>query len=82
LISCNDSLFADISGAGGGDASAPSKILTLVKIRTKFLKIGKIRGNLEKICENLGKLPENTSKNGVQRALFFFKIGLNVCRIT
>jgi len=47
----------------------------VVKIRAKFLKIGKICGNLGKICENLGKIPEyldklseNAGKNGVQRA--------------
>jgi len=34
----------------------------VVKIRAKFLKIGKISGNLGKICGNLGKTPETLGK--------------------
>ena len=41
---------------------AHPKKFDVVKIRAKFLKIGKIRRNLGKICENLGKTPENLGK--------------------
>ena len=70
LTSCNDSLFADISGAGRWGWKHTPKSFDVVKIQAKFLKIGKIRRNLWKPWQNPRKSGQTSwkhGKNGVQR---------------
>jgi len=88
FTSCNSSRFAGISGVGRRGCKHTPKSFDVVKIREKFLKIGKIRRNLGKICENLCKTPENLGKLPEKTAKWrptcfvLKKLAANVYRIT